>query len=182
MRITTTNVKPGDRVRGIGLVVTEVTPETDFSTRIEGNVSSRPDPAAGYDADGEYQLTEVSVVLPNSHVVNVVRSDENFRADQVAEIDEAHGQWAEGMLSDYEFEAAVYNIAAKERKGEMAHWDITRERVRSYAFDSGFDASGFYAHIRGEVDESPEGLEPAVAEMLTTTTAPTEIEGNTEGH
>lgn len=82
MRVTTTNVKPGDRVRGIGLVVTEVTPENDFWTRVEGTVSRRAE-------FGGYDVAETHVLLPNDHVVNVVRSDENFRADQVEAVQAA---------------------------------------------------------------------------------------------
>jgi hypothetical protein len=89
MRVAATNVLPGDRVRGIGLVVEYSEPETDFSTALVGKVSSRPDPAAGYDADGPFQTTDVKVVLPNNHLVNVVRSDSNFHDDRVAAVSDA---------------------------------------------------------------------------------------------
>lgn len=157
MQIQAQNVLPGDRVRGVGLIVEYAEPHTDFSIALVGQVSSR-------DSEGEYQLSPATIVVPNSHLVNVVRADANFRADQVSRIAELHTKWVEDEISDYEFESGVFAVAAKERKGEMAHWGITQERIQSYNFDTGFDAAGFYAHVRGEVDESPEGLEPAEAE------------------
>lgn len=75
MRVAAQNIKPGDRIRGIGLTVIYAEPQDDFRTRLEGTVSVRSeDGTAPYDT---------ALVLPNEHLVNVVRSDEAFRADRI---------------------------------------------------------------------------------------------------
>lgn len=89
MRIPANRVLTGDRVRGLGLVVTDVVPETDFSTRITGTVSHRTDEAAGYDGS-EFVETEVLIVLPNVHQVNVAVTDETFKAHRV--------QWTQDLI------------------------------------------------------------------------------------
>lgn len=64
MRTTTSAVRPTDLVRGLGLVVEFVEPETEFTTRLTGHVGS--------DERGNL-FSGVSVVLPNEHLVNVAR-------------------------------------------------------------------------------------------------------------
>lgn len=73
MHVQASTVQPGDRVRGIGLVVDFAEPADDFHTNLVGKVSTAPNPAAGYDPSGEWQLTDTKVTLPNNHIVNVAR-------------------------------------------------------------------------------------------------------------
>ena len=61
MRTTAQSVRPTDVVRGIGLVVEYVEPETDYVTRLVGRVG-RGDEAF-----------ETSVLVPNDHIVRVRR-------------------------------------------------------------------------------------------------------------
>lgn len=82
MRINATNVLPGDRVRGIGLVVEYSEPQDDFNTTLEGHYSV---PAEG----GGYYQHPARITVPNTHRVNVVRSAENFLADRVADAEAA---------------------------------------------------------------------------------------------
>lgn len=84
MRIAAHTVRPGDRIRGIGLVVEYSEPASDATTRLEGHLSVR--------TEGGFYEHPARVDLPNEHVVNVVRSDENFRADRIRWIDEAVGR------------------------------------------------------------------------------------------
>lgn len=102
MRVVATNVLPGDRVRGVGLVVTEVVPENDFWTTIEGKLSTRT-------AEGETETSFTKVTVPNEHLVNVVRADENFHADRIAATqaaltayaeDDGTSGWAERVFVD----------------------------------------------------------------------------------
>lgn len=76
MHVQANTVQPGDRVRGIGLVVEYVEPATDFDTRLVGKVST-------VDPTGEWAQAEVTVTLPNNHIVNVARYVE-------PELDEFH--------------------------------------------------------------------------------------------
>lgn len=76
MRVAAKDVKPGDRVRGIGLVVEYSEPQSDFVWSLVGDVSTKE--------DGDYSEFHTSIVLPNDHLVNVCRSDANFRDDRVA--------------------------------------------------------------------------------------------------
>lgn len=87
MRVRTHNVKPGDRVRGLGLVVEFSEPETDHTWALQGHVSQRRE-------DGGQQFP-VKVVLPNEHVVNVVRTDESFRADRLERVAKAISEFQE---------------------------------------------------------------------------------------
>lgn len=117
MRVAATNVLPGDRVRGIGLVVDDVVPETDFTTAITGHVSTR-------EGDGEFGVfSGVKVVLPNEHVVNVVRSDENFRADRVAAVGTALTAFRES--DDVEaFVAELTRIGSMPRGAYVSATDV----------------------------------------------------------
>jgi len=91
MQIEAYLVKPGDRVRGLGLVIEYVEPEDDFHTRLVGFVQNR---------DDELEMFTTSVVVPNTHRVNVRRSDANFRADQVAALRSALTDLENGALGD----------------------------------------------------------------------------------
>ena len=82
MRINATDVKPGDRVRGIGLVVDYSEPQDDSNTHLEGHFSVRAEGGGFYQSPGR-------IIVPNDHRVNVVRSDENFHADRLADVDAA---------------------------------------------------------------------------------------------
>ncbi len=83
MKFTAQNVKPGDIVRGIGLVVEYGEPQSDFFTSLIGYVSTRNAET------GQFEQSPSSMVLPHDHLVNVRRSDENFRADQLAGVEAA---------------------------------------------------------------------------------------------
>jgi hypothetical protein len=63
MKIQAQNVRPGDRIQGIGMVVEMAVPQDDFNTFVEGHVSDRE--------QGEQFAT--SVILPNAHWVRVSR-------------------------------------------------------------------------------------------------------------
>ena len=61
MHVTAQNLKVGDRIRGLGLTVVFVEPQTDHLTSVEGAVGHSTDQAP------------VTLVLPNEHRVNVRR-------------------------------------------------------------------------------------------------------------
>lgn len=123
MRIQAQHVKSGDRVRGLGLVVEFSEPETDHTTALEGHVSQRHE-------DGG-QHFPVKVVLPNGHLVNVVRSDENFRADRVT--------LTEGVLAAFNTGAGVSFNDLVSRLTAVAnlprHREVAFEQVMAVAND-----------------------------------------------
>lgn len=71
MNVTAAATRPGDRIRGIGLVVEYSEPEADYTTAIEGYVLTPMPTLEGNSA--EFEKTPVKLVLPNTHRVNVVR-------------------------------------------------------------------------------------------------------------
>lgn len=149
MRVTASNVQPGDRVRGIGLVAEYVEPQTDFTTSISGYVSQKHE-------DGG-QTFHTSIILPNEHLVNVARSDAAFRADQIERVVDVLQQWEDGELDDEETVNGLAGIVWADRSHRYLGHDVIAERFASYAFDSGLNASAMYEHLVGEADNSSEG-------------------------
>lgn len=114
MKIQALNVLPGDIVRGIGLVVEYSEPHSDFQTALVGHVSTRnPE-------DGKFEQTPAVIQLPNEHLVNVRRSDENFRNDRVSLVQAALTEFAETGDQD-RFASALGHVADMPR-GAHTSW------------------------------------------------------------
>jgi hypothetical protein len=67
MQVQAQNIRPGDRIRGIGLTVDFSEPFSDWVTNVEGTVSTRNAET------GEFEKASVEIKLPNTHLVNVRR-------------------------------------------------------------------------------------------------------------
>lgn len=118
MRIQAQHVKPGDRVRGIGITVTFSEPQSDFHTRLEGTVSTRVE-------EGLYATYDTFIVVPNNHLVNVRRSDENFRADRVDLIDGVRTSFTDDPEVTFDdFVARLTAVANLPRHREVTGEDV----------------------------------------------------------
>lgn len=129
MKVSATNVLPGDIVRGIGLVVEYSEPETDFATRLEGYVSTRIQTEDGPD----YVRDAAKVILPNDHQVNVRRASANYRLDLIGWVGEAFGAYGEHGNDD-QLVGDLTKVIGRSR-GIYADYDTTR-------------------HILGQLDEN----------------------------
>lgn len=144
MKFTATNVLPGDIIRGVGLLVEEVDPLTDTTTRLYGKVSTRnPDwDGVSEGADGKYLNHNAIIEVPNDHLLNVRRSDEAFRADRIRLLTEAVDRFRDGDGEDPE-------------QGSTA-WDLFLSRV----FRIGRMPRGRKYHLQPEsVEDVAEAIE-----------------------
>lgn len=66
MKVKASEVREGDRVQGIGLVVEFSEPHSDFTHALVGRVHTR-------DANGEVEQFATTLILPNDHMVRVSR-------------------------------------------------------------------------------------------------------------
>lgn len=124
MHVQANTVQPGDRVRGIGLLVDFIEPATDFATTLVGKVSTAPNPAAGYDPSGEWQVEEVQVTLPNNHIVNVARYAEPA-TEEFSAPESTHSFSVEGLaaMPTDQFQAEFDAVTNDEWDGDAEYYE-----------------------------------------------------------